>query len=81
MVGGCARKRPLWAQEVGSWSPNSRELVYTHGGVYVISSNGTGKRRVAPQASVDGIGTVEAAWSSRGQIAFILDSPGCGGPS
>jgi len=74
-------KRLLTTGNVGSWSPDGRRLVYTHGGVYVINANGTGKRQVAPRASVDGIGTVAASWSSRGQIAFILDAPSCGGPS
>jgi Tol biopolymer transport system component len=73
--------RLLASGSVGGWSPNGRQLVYTHGAVYVISANGTGKRKIASQASVDGIGTVEASWSSRGQIAFILDAPSCGGPS
>ena len=73
--------RFLTAGNVGGWSPDGRQLVYTHGGVYVIGADGSGKRQIAPRASVDGIGTVEASWSSHGQVAFILDAPSCGGPS
>jgi Tol biopolymer transport system component len=74
-------KRRLATGSVGGWSTNGKQLVFADGGLYVINSDGTGIRQVAPRAGVDGIGTVVASWSSRGQIAYIDDSGACGGPS
>ena len=68
---------------LGGWAPDGHHLVLVGDGVFVVNDDGSGMRKIAPRASADGfaIGQPVAAWSSRGEIAYMDTAGTCGGPS
>jgi Tol biopolymer transport system component len=73
-------RRRIAVGDLGGWSPDGKQLIFTDDAVYVINADGGGKKRIASDVSGDGIAELPwASWSSRGDIAYIVDDPGCGG--
>ena len=58
-----------------SWSPDGRRLAYAldSAGVYVVSADGTGTRRL--EATGDGVGIAGPSWSPRGNwVAYVTET-------